>query len=238
MDVLPGPTLTIDDDSPPPFVCENQTDGSVLRVMEPPQFFAADGSSGSSSSIGTPDESGEDDEEGSEETQSKLNRGIGLDSWDSLEESLPTKKGLSGHFDGKSRSFTDLSQVRSVKELQKQENPFNKRRRLLMASRLSRRSAFYSWSNPKSMPLLPLHEEEEEEEKCRKLAASPSSLSSSSSSSLTEEKKQEDQIPLRRRQKTAPPELTRLRPAGSFRLRSFSLADLKEHDDEEEEEDA
>lgn len=140
------------------------------------------------------------------------------------------RRGLSSHFDGKSKSFTDLSQVSSLKELQKQESPFNKRRRVLIASKFSTKSSFYSWSNPKSMPLLPLDEdhddddyEEYQEEKTRKVP-STSSSSSSSSSSLSEDKKQ---IP----ESYAAEMRLRLR---SFKSRSFSLADLQEDEDEED----
>lgn len=149
------------------------------------------------------------------------------------------RRGLSNHFDGKSRSFSDLSQVNTLKELKKQESPFNKRRRVLIASKWSRKSAFYSWSNPQSMPLLPVVDEdnnydyEEEEVKTRKVP----SASSSSSSSLAEEKKQEDQVPLRldRAPESYAAEM-RLR-LGGFKARSFSLADLQEHEDEEDDDD-
>lgn len=87
MGVSPGPTFTIDDGGGG---SENQEDGSIPRVMEPPQFFTADGSSESSSSIGTPDDS-EDEEQGEDEAQSRLNLQIGLDCLDSLEESLSTR---------------------------------------------------------------------------------------------------------------------------------------------------
>ncbi|PIA64590.1 hypothetical protein AQUCO_00100221v1 [Aquilegia coerulea] len=40
---------------------------------------------------------------------------------------LPIKRGLSMHFQGKSQSFTSLSQVRSVEDLVKRENPYKKR---------------------------------------------------------------------------------------------------------------
>lgn len=152
---------------------------------------------------------------------------------------------MSSHFDGKSKSFSDLSQMSNLsnlKELQKQESPFNKRRRVLIASKWSRRSSFYSWSNPQSMPLLPVdedqdydyeEEEEDEEENARKVP----SASSSSSSSLAEEKKQEDQVQLRlNRVPESYAAHMRLR-LGSFKARSFSLADLQEHDDEEEDDD-
>lgn len=57
----------------------------------------------------------------------------------------------------------------NVKDLEKVENPFNKRRRLLIANKLRRRgrsmsaSNFYSWQNPNSMPLLALQEPNEED---------------------------------------------------------------------------
>lgn len=143
------------------------------------------------------------------------------------------RRGLSSHFDGKSKSFTDLSRVSSLNELQKQESPFNKRRRVLIASKFSTKSSFYSWSNPKSMPLLPLTEdrddeddndyEDYEQEKTRKVP-STSSSSSSSSSSLSEDKKQ---IP----ESYAAEMRLRLR---SFKSRSLSLADLQEDEDEED----
>lgn len=153
---------------------------------------------------------------------------------------------MSSHFEGKSKSFTDLSQINSdsVKELKKQENPFNKRRRLLIASKLSRRSAFYSWSNPKSMPLLPVvededddddcyeeEEEEEEEDKTRHVPPSPSSLLS------PRDAKHEN--PLQLRQNRVPDSYAarmRLR-LGSMKARSFSLADLQEHDEVVEDDD-
>jgi len=140
------------------------------------------------------------------------------------------RRGLSNHFMGKSKSFTDLSQVNTVKELQKQENPFNKRRRVQMASKWSRRSSFYSWSNPKSMPLLPLLEDEDfYQENPKKV--SPSSSSSSSS----EEKKLQDQV-MATQQREPKSYVDHMRTRfGSFKSRS--LSDLKEHEEEEEEED-
>lgn len=80
--------------------------------------------------------------------------------------SLDFRRGLSNHFSGKSKSFSNLLEVNTVntvKELEKPENPFNKRRRILMANKWSRKS-FYSWSNPKSMPLLALPEDEDDED--------------------------------------------------------------------------
>ncbi|KAF8097101.1 hypothetical protein N665_0294s0007 [Sinapis alba] len=116
-----------------------------------------DYSSESSSSIGTPGES-EEDEESEEDNDEEL----GLASMSSLEDSLPSK-GLSNHYKGKSKSFGNLGEIGSVKEVPKQENALNKKRRLQIYNKLARKS-FYSWQNPKSMPLLPVHEDDDHEE--------------------------------------------------------------------------
>ncbi|CAH8272158.1 unnamed protein product [Arabidopsis lyrata] len=81
----------------------------------------------------------------------------------SLEDSLPSKRGLSNHYKGKSKSFGNLGEIGSVKEVAKQENPLNKRRRLQICNKLARKS-FYSWQNPKSMPLLPVNEDEDDDD--------------------------------------------------------------------------
>ncbi|KAJ7958646.1 Stress response NST1-like protein [Quillaja saponaria] len=250
MEVLVGPTFSIDVSSSPPPVCGRDypspvTDEHVLAQpclffgvsggcqsgkgsgygIGEPIKFPAEASSENSSSIGVPGDSddvsssrgGAEVVEEEEEVQSKLNRG-GLGSLGSLEDSLPIKRGLSNHFSGKSKSFADLSQVNTVKELEKQENPLNKKRRILVQSKLSRKSSFYSWSNPKSMPLLPLDEDDDghngdddddyEDEKLRGNAPLPSSSDITKKMNL------------------------RLR---SFKTRTcFSLTDLQEHDDDEE----
>ncbi|KAG7637297.1 hypothetical protein ISN45_At02g018500 [Arabidopsis thaliana x Arabidopsis arenosa] len=124
-------------------------------------------SSDSSSSIG---ESSENEEEEEEDDAVSCQRGT-LDSFSSsLEDSLPIKRGLSNHYVGKSKSFGNLMEAASkAKDLEKVENPFNKRRRLVIANKLRRRgrsmsaSNFYSWQNPNSMPLLALQEPNEED---------------------------------------------------------------------------
>ncbi|CAG7895885.1 hypothetical protein BRARA_B03660 [Brassica rapa] len=118
-----------------------------------------DYSSESSSSIGTPGDSEEEDEESEEDNDEEE---LGLASLRSLEDSLPSK-GLSSHYKGKSKSFGNLGEIGSVKEVPKQENPLNKKRRLQIYNKLARKS-FYSWQNPKSMPLLPVHEDNDDEE--------------------------------------------------------------------------
>ncbi|XP_013660982.2 chromosomal protein D1 isoform X2 [Brassica napus] len=119
--------------------------------------------SSESSSIGTPGDSEEEEEESDDDDDSSKELGLrGLASMSSLEDSLPNK-GLSNHYKGKSKSFGNLGEIGSVKEVPKQENPLNKRRRLQICNKLARRS-FYSWQNPKSMPLLPVNEDEDDDE--------------------------------------------------------------------------
>ncbi|XP_028768786.1 uncharacterized protein LOC114726374 [Neltuma alba] len=48
----------------------------------------------------------------------------------SLIQQLPIKKGLSKHYQGKSQSFTSLANVRSLEDLVKPENPYNKKLKL------------------------------------------------------------------------------------------------------------
>ncbi|XP_020240307.1 uncharacterized protein LOC109819114 [Cajanus cajan] len=211
--------------------------GPTFTLHAPPYHAAlSSSSSDASSSIGTPDDTDDENDAVSfknqqQQQQEQVHHNLqGLASLDSLEDSLPIKRGLSNHFMGKSKSFTDLSQVNTVKELQKQENPFNKRRRVQIASKWSRKSSFYASSNPKSMPLLPLHEDEDyyQEEENRK-KVSPSSSSSSSSEDNKQEKNQTLTLP------HSCVSHMRHRLLGSFKCRS--LSDLKEHDEEEDDED-
>ena len=97
------------------------------------------------------------------------------------------RRGLSNHYAGKSKSFANLSDISLVKDLQKPENALNKRRRVLIANKWSRKSSFYSWQNPKSMPLLAaLNEDDDGEDKENPLSSW--SYSSSSSSSPNDDK--------------------------------------------------
>ena len=173
-----GPTFGIDVSSSPAYVRDPAQDnraasclgvGSGSRICVPEKSPVDDASSSSSSSIGAPDDSDVEDDasfkgsaDDDEEAQSRFRSGS-FGSLASLEESLPIKRGLSNHFPGKSKSFANLSEVGTVKDLEKRENPLNKRRRVLIASKWSRKS-FYSWANPKSMPLLTLKEDEENDE--------------------------------------------------------------------------
>ncbi|KAJ0248597.1 hypothetical protein HA466_0156730 [Hirschfeldia incana] len=134
----------------------NEDEAGMSRIWS---GRTVDYSSESSSSIGSPGDSEEDEESEEENNDEEL----GLSSMSSLEDSLLSKRGLSNHYKGKSKSFGNLGEIGSVKEVPKQENPLNKRRRLQICNKLARRS-FYSWQNPKSMPLFPVNEDKDEEE--------------------------------------------------------------------------
>lgn len=129
-----------------------------------------DGSSESSSIGVLSSSSSDDEEEKGDEGQSKLkdHEGI-LGSLDSLEESLPVKRGLSNFFAGKSKSFASLSDAGGgqAKDLVKHENPFNKRRRILMSHKASWRRRASCTSLITSFPPLltpELIEEQSDEE--------------------------------------------------------------------------
>ncbi|KAL4033967.1 hypothetical protein IC575_007085 [Cucumis melo] len=190
------------------------------RLDSPWNSFADDEidySSDSSSSIGVPDDS--DDESvsstgrDSEEVQSKL-------SIRSLEESLPIKRGLSSHFSGKSKSFANLAEAKSVKDIEKPENSLNKRRRILIASKLAKKSSFYAWPNPKSMPLLTLREEEDDDnnddEDGEESGTAPSSSEDNEDEGRHEERKGKRVRDFHQRRLM------------SFNSRSFSMADLQQ----------
>ncbi|KAL2897496.1 hypothetical protein RDABS01_039279 [Bienertia sinuspersici] len=100
------------------------------------------------------------------------------------------KRGLSKFYGGKSKSFGNLGEVKSMKELRKADNPFNKRRRTVMAYSLMFKNnaktkdekimnensnrinkytknisgLFYAHSNHISMPLLPLAEVDDDDD--------------------------------------------------------------------------
>ncbi|KAJ3698702.1 hypothetical protein LUZ61_002407 [Rhynchospora tenuis] len=99
-----------------------------------------------------------------EEVSSKQSVQGGLGSFDSLEESLPIKRGLSNFFSGKSKSFTTLSSVvnASATDLSKPENPFNKRRRVLLAC--NRRASYSSFVATLPPLLSPEHTVEEKDD--------------------------------------------------------------------------
>ncbi|KAJ0985131.1 hypothetical protein J5N97_003487 [Dioscorea zingiberensis] len=178
-----------------------------------------EGVSSESSSLGHPGESSSDEEE-VDEVQSKIKKP--LMSLNSIEEALPIKRGLSNFFSGKSKSFACLSDVITgrAEDLVKQENPFNKRRRILMASKnsWSRRASYNSLIGVQnsSLPSLlcsnfTVEEEREDEENHEKGVEDHSSPLTPSSSSLAPLSKHDTKI---YNKSFKPP-------------RSFSLSDLQ-----------
>ncbi|KAG6737746.1 hypothetical protein POTOM_059276 [Populus tomentosa] len=98
-------------------------------------------------------------EQGHEEVMSKernLNREGGYGSFGSMLDSLPTqRRGLAMSYDGKCKSFADLSEARTVKDLEKKEHPFNQRRALLKARKMCKRSKAQIASAEAVVPKLP-----------------------------------------------------------------------------------
>ncbi|KAJ0030722.1 hypothetical protein Pint_12599 [Pistacia integerrima] len=192
--------------------------------------YGSDGSSDSLSSIG---DSGDSEEEENDDVASSSKLKKSTLSLVSLEDSLPIKRGLSNHYTGRSKSFANLSDVSTVKDLGKEENSFNKRRRLFMVNKLSRnnrRSSFYSWQNPISMPLLPALEEEEEKDHLHPHQVQ--NLSSFKQEAAEEEEEEQQQQPIKN-----PP--TKTLNGSRFKIgcksqSCFSLADLQEDQEEEE----
>lgn len=106
-------------------------------------LLPAESSSLSTSSIGKDsDASGresEDDEDGATGEVQSAYKGA-LQGMESLEESLPIRRGISSFYAGKSKSFTSLSDAvascASAKDLAKAENAYTRSRRNLLASRI------------------------------------------------------------------------------------------------------
>ncbi|XP_062178811.1 protein OXIDATIVE STRESS 3 LIKE 4-like [Phragmites australis] len=87
------------------------------------------------------DEEGEEVDSGGTAKRRKDSAGA-LACMDALDDALPTKRGLSNFFSGRSRSFANLQDavaaVTSARDLAKPENPFNKRRRVLRCCSIRR----------------------------------------------------------------------------------------------------
>ncbi|KAA3457898.1 Photoactivated adenylate cyclase subunit alpha-like protein [Gossypium australe] len=92
----------------------------------------------SSSSIGgNSDVSGESSSDGEDSRETKVQSKLKgpLDTMDALQEVLPTRKGISKFYNGKSKSFTSLADAvtaSSVKEFAKPDNPYNRKRKNLL----------------------------------------------------------------------------------------------------------
>jgi len=116
---------------------EDEEDEEAEAVSEASSIGAA--SSDSSSSIGENSASDKEEEEEEDEVESKA-QGLGmmgLATLESLDDALPSKRGLSSFYAGKSKSFTSLAEAAAAaaaREIAKPENPFNKRRRVPAAA--------------------------------------------------------------------------------------------------------
>ncbi|KAK1439280.1 hypothetical protein QVD17_05096 [Tagetes erecta] len=82
-------------------------------------------SSDVSSVVSSDDESDDDAFDQTFSSSSHNNHALG--NMSDLIQELPSKKGLSKHFEGKSQSFTSLSKVTCLEDLVKPENPYNKK---------------------------------------------------------------------------------------------------------------
>ncbi|XWS72265.1 hypothetical protein CRYUN_Cryun02cG0025200 [Craigia yunnanensis] len=96
------------------------------------------GSCSSSSIERNTDVSGESslDNEDSTETEVQSELKGPLDTMDALEEVLPMRRGMSKFYNGKSKSFTSLADAAaasSVKDFAKPDNPYNRKRKNLLA---------------------------------------------------------------------------------------------------------
>ncbi|KAJ4899099.1 Uncharacterized protein Rs2_13050 [Raphanus sativus] len=172
MEFLAGMPAAQDKDEPAALFLTEESRHGGRRLRRCVKSSPTEEKSQSSSSVGVAGESseseGEEDEDGAVSSQ----QGRWLDSFgSSLEDSLPIKRGLSNHYIGKSKSFGNLLEAsNSAKDLEKVESPLNKRRRLLIANKLRRRTlsssfSFYPKTNLNSMPLLALQESDEDDHK-------------------------------------------------------------------------
>ncbi|KAE8735303.1 Damaged dna-binding 2, putative isoform 2 [Hibiscus syriacus] len=95
--------------------------------------------SSSSSSIGrNSDVSGESSAEGEDSAEAEVESQLKepLDSMDALVDALPMRRGISNFYTGRSKSYTSLADAAaapSVKDFAKPEDPYNRKRKNLLA---------------------------------------------------------------------------------------------------------
>ncbi|CAK7352760.1 unnamed protein product [Dovyalis caffra] len=102
----------------------------------------------STSSIGKNSDLSEGGEDGLEENEVQSAYKGTLDSMEALEEVLPIRKGISKFYDGKSKSFTSLSEASSspsIKDIAKPENMYTRKQRNLLAFS-------HAWEKNRSFP--------------------------------------------------------------------------------------
>ncbi|KAG8373542.1 hypothetical protein BUALT_Bualt11G0035400 [Buddleja alternifolia] len=91
------------------------------------QDFQNISNSSGSSTINDDDDDEEYDNSSASSSPISPSSSSPLQEMSSLLQHLPFKRGLSKHYNGKSQSFTSLSNVNCLEELAKPENPYNKK---------------------------------------------------------------------------------------------------------------
>lgn len=94
--------------------------------QEDDDSFSSDVSSVLSSDDESSDDTFEESSSSNNNCDSRTDENVLGDMSDILQQ-LPSKRGLSKHFQGKSQSFTSLSKVLCLEDLAKPENPYNKK---------------------------------------------------------------------------------------------------------------
>lgn len=79
------------------------------------------------SSLVSSDDESDDEESNNGGSPPRTTADHALGDMSDLLQQLPSKRGLSKHFQGKSQSFTSLSKVMCLEDLAKPENPYNKK---------------------------------------------------------------------------------------------------------------
>ncbi|XVF88896.1 hypothetical protein PTKIN_Ptkin19aG0087400 [Pterospermum kingtungense] len=109
------------------------------RLLAAEEREEVDLGSCSSSSIGrNSDVSGESSSDGEDSAEAEVQSQLKgpLDTMDALEDVLPMRRGISKFYNGKSKSFTSLADavaVVSVQDFAKPDNPYNRKRKNLLA---------------------------------------------------------------------------------------------------------
>ncbi|RZC68509.1 hypothetical protein C5167_031728 [Papaver somniferum] len=107
--------------------------GGIDEAMSSASSFEERSSSSGSLGSNSDAEDLQDDASSSFEaaaTSPRLTRGP-LYELSGLMNELPVKRGLSKHFQGKSQSFTSLSNVQTLEDLAKRENPYKKKQMMM-----------------------------------------------------------------------------------------------------------
>ncbi|KAI5556494.1 hypothetical protein POPTR_018G048100v4 [Populus trichocarpa] len=187
----------------------------------------------SKSSIGKDSDLSGGGEDGLDENEVQSAYKGALDSMEGLEEVLPIRRGISKFYDGKSKSFTilsDASSSPSIKDIAKPENAFTRKRRNLLAFN-------HFWEKNRGFPhrngisKRPISSSKSTLALAVAMSSSESISSASEDSNSTSTSKSPPHLPpLHPRSRASHNNLASLpSPRQSFSpWRSFSLADLQQ----------